>query len=48
MKQKRGGRISSRVYIHTAAEEVLGMSRSKRRNGWFDVECQKAVNMKQE
>jgi hypothetical protein len=24
--------------VHTAAEEVLGMSQPKRRNSWFDVE----------
>jgi hypothetical protein len=32
----------------TAAEEVFGMSQPKRRNGWFDVESQKAVNIRNE
>jgi hypothetical protein len=34
--------------IHKAAKEVFGMSQPKRRNGWFDVECQKAVNIRNE
>jgi vacuolar-type H+-ATPase subunit E/Vma4 len=34
--------------IHTAAEEALGTVQPKKRNGWFDQDCQIALDTRNE